>query len=193
MAKTIFEKMGGTYTQVGDYLLPDLELPEEEQQPIGVWGQRHRRYLKEHRRATYATLLTSGKLNSYLADIDRQAAEMFLRLVKQMVEAEGVTEKLKADNQMEWVRRMNNIRSRAMEIVNNDLIYAGDPAARISASVETLEPPKVFWKYYDLYRRKRISLSEYAAATGLSAFAIRRFLKNVVEKRPKAIEKPKQI
>ena len=193
MAKTIFEEMGGTYTQVGDYLLPDLKLPEEKQQPIGVWGQRHRRYLKEHRRATYATLLTSGKLNSYLADIDRQAEEMFLRLVKQMAEAEGVTEQLKADNQMEGVRRMNNIRNRAMEIVNSELIYAREPAARISASVETLEPPKVFWKYYDLYRRKRISLSEYAAATGLSAFAIRHFLKNVVEKRPKTIEKPKQI
>lgn len=88
-----------------------------------MWGQRHRRYLKEHRRATYATLLTSGKLNSYLADIDRQAEKMFLRLVKQMAEAEGVTEQLKADNQMEWVGRMNNIRSRAMEIVNSELIY----------------------------------------------------------------------
>ena len=115
MTMTIFEKMGGTYTQVGDYLLPDLKLPEEEQQPIGVWGQRHRRYLKEHHRATYATLLTSGKLNGYLADIDRQAEEMFSRLVKQMAEA--------ADNQMEWVDRMNNIRSRAMEIVNSELIY----------------------------------------------------------------------
>ena len=193
MAKTIFEEMGGTYTQVGDYLLPDLKLPEEEQQPIGVWGQRHRRYLKEHRRATYATLLTSEKLNSYLSDINRQAEELFSRLVKHMAEAEGVTEQLKADNQMEWVGRMNNIRSRAMEIVNCELIYARDPAARISTSVETLEPPKVFWKYYDLYRRKRISLSEYAAATGLSAFAIRYFLKNVVEKSPKTIEKPKQI
>ena len=193
MAKTIFEEMGGTYTQVGDYLLPDLKLPEEEQQPIGVWGQRHRRYLKEHRRATYTTLLTGGKLNGYLADIDRQAEELFSRLVKQMAEAEGVTEQLKADDHMEWVGRMNNIRSRAMEIVNCELIYARDPAARISTSVETLEPPKVFWKYYDLYRRKRISLSEYAAATGLSAFAIRYFLKNVVEKSLKAIEKPKQI
>ena len=193
MTKTIFEEMGGTYTRVGDYLLPDLKLPEEDQQPIGVWGQRHWRYLKEHRRATYATLLTSGKLNGYLADIDRQAEELFSRLVKQMAEAEGITEHLKADNQMEWVRRMNNIRNRAMEIVNSELIYAREPAARISASVETLEPPKVFWKYYDLYRRKRISLSEYAAATGLSAFAIRHFLKNVVEKRPKNIEKPKQI
>ena len=122
MAKTIFEKMGGIYTRVGDYLLPDLKLPEEEQRPISVWGQRHRRYLKEHRRATYATLLTSGKLNGYLADIERQAEEMFLRLVKQMAEAEGVTEQLKADNQMEWVGRMNNIRSRAMEIVNSELI-----------------------------------------------------------------------
>ena len=193
MAKTIFEEMGGTYTQVGDYLLPDLKLPEEEQQPIGVWGQRHRRYLKEHRRATYATLLTSGRLNSYLADIDRQAEEMFLRLVKQMAEAEGITESLKATDPMEWVGRMNNIRNKAIEMVNNDLICAGDLALRIQTSVETVEPPKVFWKYYDLYRRKRISLSEYAAATGLSAFAIRHFLKNVVEKSPKAIEKPKQI
>ena len=124
MAKTIFEKMGGTYTQVGDYLLPALELPEEEQQPIGLWGQRHRRYLKEHHRATYAMLLTSGKLNDYLADIDRQAEELFSRLVKQMAETEGATEQLKADNQMEWVRRMNNIRNRAMEIVNSELIYA---------------------------------------------------------------------
>lgn len=123
MAKTIFEEMGGTYTQVGDYHLPDLELPEEEQQSIGVWGQRHRRYLKEHRRATYATLLTSGKLNGYLADIDRQAEEMFLRLVKRMATSEGITEQLKADRQMEWVCRMNNIRNRAMEIVNSELIY----------------------------------------------------------------------
>ena len=88
-----------------------------------MWGQRHRRYLKEHRRATYAPLLTSGKLNSYLAGIDRQAEEMFLRLVKQMAEAEGVTEQLKADNQMEWIGRMNNIRNKAMEIVNSELIY----------------------------------------------------------------------
>ena len=123
MAKTIFEEMGGTYTQVGDYLLPNLELPEEEQQTIGVWGQRHWRYLKEHHRAIYATLLTSGKLNSYLADIDRQAEEMFLRLVKQMAEAEGVTEELKAADPMEWVGRMNNIRNRAMEIVNTEQIY----------------------------------------------------------------------
>ena len=123
MAKTIFEEMGGTYTQVGDYLLPDLELPQEEQPPIGICGQHHRRYLKDHRRAAYATLFTNGKLNSYLADIDRQAEAMFLRLVKQMAEAEGVTETLKAANQMEWVGRMNNIRNKAMEIVNSELIY----------------------------------------------------------------------
>ena len=123
MAKTIFEEMGGTYTQVGDYLLPDLKLPEEEHLPIGVWGQRHRRYLKEHRRATYATLLTSGKLNGYLVGIDRQAEEMFLRLVKQMATSEGITETLKAADPMEWVGRMNNIRNRAMEIVNSEIIY----------------------------------------------------------------------
>ena len=123
MAKTIFEEMGGTYTQVGDYLLPDLKLPEEDQQPIGVWGQRHRRYLKEHRRTIYAALFTGGKLNSYLAGIDRQAEEMFLRLVKQNAAFEGITEKLKATAPMEWVGRMNNIRNRAMEIVNTELIY----------------------------------------------------------------------
>ena len=124
MTTTIFEEMGGTYTQVGDYLLPDLKLPEEEQQPIGVWGQRHRRYLKEHRRTTYAILLTSGRLNSYLADIDRQAEEMFPRLVKELAEKEGVTEAIKAENQMLWVQKMNNIRNAAMEIVSTDLIYA---------------------------------------------------------------------
>ena len=123
MAKTIFEEMGGTYTQVGDYLLPDLKLPEEDQQPIGVWGQRHRRYLKEHRRATYAPLLTSGKLNGYLADIDRQAEEMFLRLVKELAEKEGITETLKAENQMLWVQRMNAVRETATKIVNNELIF----------------------------------------------------------------------
>ena len=94
-----------------------------EQQPIGVWGQRHRRYLKEHGRASYATLLTSGKLNSYLADIDRQAEELCRRLVKQMAETEGVTEALKTANPIDWVGRMNNIRNRAMEIVNGELIY----------------------------------------------------------------------
>ena len=123
MTMTIFEKMGGTYTQVGDYLLPDLKLPEEEQQPIGVWGQRHRRYLKEHHRATHAALFTGGKLNSYLADIDQQAQDMFLRLVEQMTEREGVTETLKAENQMKWVGLMNNIADRAREIVNTEIIY----------------------------------------------------------------------
>lgn len=123
MAKTIFEEMGGTYVRQGDYDLPCLSLPaEKENKPIGVWGQRHLRYLKQHRKVLYTNLLTSGKLNSYLADIDKQAQDMFLRLVKQMAEREGVTEQLKAENQMEWVGRMNNIRSRAMEIVNAEII-----------------------------------------------------------------------
>jgi hypothetical protein len=117
------EKTGISYTLQGDYYLPDLELPAEEQQPIGVWGQRHLRYIKQHRKAFYTNLLTSGKLSSYLADIDRQAEEMFSRLVKQLAEREGVTEKLKAENQMEWVARMYNIRSRAIEVVNTELIY----------------------------------------------------------------------
>ena len=116
------EKTGINYTLQGDYYLPDLALPAEEQQPIGIWGQRHLRHIKQNRRVLYTNLLTSGKLNSYLADINRQAEEMFSRLVKQMAEYEGVTEQLKADNQMAWVGRMNNIRSRATEIVNNDLI-----------------------------------------------------------------------
>ena len=116
------EKTGIRYTLQGDYYLPDLALPAEEQQPIGIWGQRHLRHIKQNRRVLYANLLTSGKLNSDLADINRQAEEMFSRLVKQMAEREGLTEQLKADNQMAWVGRMNDIRSRAMEIVNNDLI-----------------------------------------------------------------------
>ena len=123
MEKTLFEQMGGTYTRVGDYFLPDLKLPEEKTKHIGVWGQRHKRYLQEHKRATYTTLLTSGKLNGYLADIDTQAEEMFSRLVEQTAEREGVTEQLKSDNQLEWGRRINNIRNRAIEIINNDLIY----------------------------------------------------------------------
>lgn len=123
MAKTIFEEMGGNYVRQGDYNLPCLSLPaEKENKPIGVWGQRHLHYLKQHRKVLYTNLLTSGKLNSYLADIDKQAEDMFLRLVKQMAEREGVTEQLKAENQMEWVGRMNNIRNRATEIVNADLI-----------------------------------------------------------------------
>lgn len=124
MKKTIFEEMGGTYTQIGDYFLPDLKLPEEETKPIGIWGQRHRRYLKEHKKAIYTTLLTSGKLNCYLADIDEQAEKMFFRLVKQMAERESVTEHLKAYIQFEWVQKMNNIRNRAMEIVNEEIIFA---------------------------------------------------------------------
>ena len=125
MEKHIYnEQTGISYTLHGDYYLPDLALPEEERGvEIGVWGQRHLRYIKQHRKVLYLNLLTSGKLNGYLADIDKQAEEMFSRLVKQMAEREGVTEKLKVDNQMEWVGRMNNIRSRATEIVNADLIY----------------------------------------------------------------------
>jgi hypothetical protein len=124
MANTIFEKQGGTYTQVGDYMLPDLLPAEEEMEAnIGVWAMRHKRYLKQNHKVFYYNLLTSGKLNSYLADIEQQAQQLFLRLVKQMAEREGVTEKLKADNQMAWVARMNDIRSRATEVVNTDLIY----------------------------------------------------------------------
>ena len=118
------EKNGLWYEKQGDYYLPCLSLPEEEQQPIGLWGQRHLRYIKEHRKVLYSTLMTSCKLGSYLADIDRQAEEMLYRVVKQLSEKEGITEQLKAENQMEWVGRMNNIRNRATEIVNAELVYA---------------------------------------------------------------------
>jgi len=121
--KSLFEEMGGTYTQVGDYFLPDLKLSKEENKPIGIWGQRHKRYLKEHKRATYTTLFTSGKLNSYLADIDKQAEEIFSRLVKQMADREDATEQLKSADPMAWVGAMNNIQNRATEIVNSELIY----------------------------------------------------------------------
>ena len=124
MAKTIFEKAGGTYTQVGDYMLPDLLPAEEEKEAnIGVWAMRHKRYLKQNHKVRYYNLLTSGKLNSYLADIEQQAQDLFLRLVKDLAEKENVTENLKATDQMLWVRKMNNIRNRATEIVNADIIY----------------------------------------------------------------------
>lgn len=117
------EQTGISYTLQGDYYLPDLVLPPEKERHIGVWGQRHARYLKQHHKVLYMNLLTSGKLNSYLADVDEQAEETFSRLVKELAEKENVTEKLKAENQMEWVRKMNNIRSRVMEIVNTELIF----------------------------------------------------------------------
>ena len=123
MTKSIFEQLGGAYEQQGDYLLPCLTVPAENEQPIGVWGQRHKRYLREHKRAIYTNLLTSGKLNSYLVDIDEQAEDTFLRLVKQIAEREGLTEQLKAENSMLWVQTMNSIRNRAMEIVNEEIIY----------------------------------------------------------------------
>ena len=123
MKKHIYdEKNGISYTLQGDYYLPDIALSTEEQQPVGIWGQRHLRYIRQHRKVLYTNLLTSGKLNGYLSDLDKQAEDMFSRLVKQMAEREGVTERLKAENQMEWVGRMNNIRSRASEIINSNLI-----------------------------------------------------------------------
>ena len=125
MKKHIYDEINGIrYALQGDYYLPDLVLTNEEQQPVGLWGRRHLRYIKQHRKGLYTNLLTSGKLNSYLAEKDRQAEEMFSRLVKKMAERESVTEQLKSDNQMKWVARMNNIRSRATEIVNHDIIYS---------------------------------------------------------------------
>lgn len=124
MANTIFEQTGGTYTQVGDYMLPDLLPAEEEKEAnIGVWGMRHKRYLKQNHKVRYYNLLTSGKLNSYLIDIEQQAQQLFLRLVKDLAEKENVTENLKATDQMLWVQKMNNIRNRATEIVNDETVF----------------------------------------------------------------------
>ena len=117
------ERTGLKYELVGDYYLIAGEDEPEEERSIGVWGQRHLRYLKEHRRVRYANLLTSGELNAHLADVDRQAEELFLRLVKQMADAEGITEMLKANDQMEWVGRMNSCRDRASETVYHQVIY----------------------------------------------------------------------
>ena len=125
MDKYIYDEKNGLWYELqGDYYLPCLKLPKEESRHIGVWGQRHLRYLKQHRKVLYSELLISGKLNDYLADLNEQAEEMFSRLVKQLAEKEGLTEVLKAENQMLWMQKMNNIHNAAMEVVSNDLIYA---------------------------------------------------------------------
>ena len=124
MDKYIYDEKNGLWYELqGDYYLPCLKLPEEPEVHIGIWGQRHRRYLKSHRRALYTSLLTSGKLNGYLADIDRQAEEMFPRLVKQMAESENINEELKATDTTVWIGKMNNVRNRAAEVVSEEIIY----------------------------------------------------------------------
>ena len=124
MAKSFFEEMGGRYEKQGDYLIPCIALPAEEEQLIGTWGQRHLDYLKQYRKVTYTNLLTSGRLNTYLADIDKQAQERFERLIGGMKQAQDITERLKEENALEWLGRMNNIRACAREIVNEEIIYA---------------------------------------------------------------------
>ena len=123
MGKTIFEQMGGTYIRHGDYLIPCLTMPEEEERYVDIWGQRHLRYLKEYRKGVYLNLLTSGRLNSYLAGIEEQAQERFERIIEQMKQEQGITEQLKAENALEWIGRMNNIQACAREIVDNEIIY----------------------------------------------------------------------
>ena len=122
--KSIFEQIGGTYTLQGDYRLPNLTVPAEEERPIGVWGQRRLNYLKHHRKVLYYNLLTSGKLHSHLADVEEEAQELFLRLVKEYAENESVTEQLKEENPIEWIRKMNNIKMRVREMVNLEVIFA---------------------------------------------------------------------
>lgn len=121
--KSLYEQIGGTYREAGDYVLPNLILPEKDKRTIGAWGQRRIRYLKEHHKVLYHNLLTSCKLHTHLADIEEEAQELFLRIVKELAEEEKVTEKLKGENQMEWVRKMNNIRNRATEIVNAEVVF----------------------------------------------------------------------
>jgi len=123
MAKTIFEELGGKYKRQGDYLIPCLTVSTEEEQPIGTWGQRHLDYLKQYRKVTYTNLLTSGRLNTYLADIDRQAQERFERLIEGMKQAQGITERLKEENALEWTGRLGNIRACAREIVEEEILY----------------------------------------------------------------------
>ena len=124
MAKSLFEELGGRYERQGDYLIPCITVPTEEEQPIGIWGQRHLDYLKQYRRVTYTNLLTSGRLNAYLVDVDRQAQERFERLIEGMKQAQGITERLKEENALEWAGWLNNIRACAREIVNVEIIYA---------------------------------------------------------------------
>ena len=125
MEKYIFDERNGLWYELqGDYYLPCLKLPEGEQQPVGLWGQRHLRYIKQNRKVFYLNLLTSGKLNSHIAEIDKQANDMFFRLVKELAEKENITEELKSNDQMLWVQKMNNIRNRVTEIVNKEIIYA---------------------------------------------------------------------
>ena len=121
--KSLFEQLGGTYTRQGDYCLPDVCLPPEEERPIGIYGQRRRAYLKEHHRVLYYNLLTAGTLGGHLADIEEQAQELFLRLVEQYADAKGVTERLKASEPQSWVRQMNNMRERATEAVNSEVVF----------------------------------------------------------------------
>ena len=123
MAKSLFEQLGGTYRKEGDYLIPCLTVPTEEEQPIGTWGQRHLDYLKQYRKVTYTNLLTSGRLNTYLADIDRHTQERFERLIEGMKQAQGITERLKEENALEWTGRLGNIRACAREIVEEEILY----------------------------------------------------------------------
>ena len=122
--KSFFEQNGGTYTKVGEYLLPDLVMDPQPEGEIGVWGWRRKQYLKEHRKGTYNAMLLQGTLTQHLINTNAAAMDMLESLVKQMAKGEGVTERLKKQDQMEWVRRMNNIRNRAEEIVRNELIYS---------------------------------------------------------------------
>lgn len=192
----IDEKKRISYTLLGDVYLPDLVLPpEEEQQTVGIWGRRHLQFIKQHKHLFYTNLLTSGKLNSYLVDIDRRAEEMFSQLVKQMAECEGITEKLKAEKQMEWVGKMNNIQNRAMEIVNSELIYDNQTVEDNEAIYRstTEEIPKIFWRFFDLYRRKEITLAQYSEKTSLSIPTLKKFLREATGKSSKTIERTKEL
>jgi len=155
-----------TYTKHGDYYLPDL-IPPESKYEIGRFGRLHCKFLKQRRKITYTNLLTSGKLNEYLHDIDTQEQGMYERLIEEYAERQGVTEQLKSENQMEWVGRMNNIRACVEEVVLNKLIYFDEELKAKKDYVENQRIPKAFWKYYDLFRRGKISLSDFVQLSGV--------------------------
>jgi len=178
MKQSLYEQNGGTYCEENGHLIPNLALPESNEQPIGKYGLIHLNYLKKHRRGIYTTLLTEGRLNAYLADVDRQAKEMLDLIITQTAEREGVTEELKAVNQMEWVSQMNNIFQRSIELLNSECGLQTQLVASTNEN-QSIDPsdviPKIFWKYYDLFRRQKITLREYAYKTGLSTSEILKY------------------
>ena len=180
MEDRFYNKENGLWYELqGDYYLPCLKLPEQKEFHIGIWGQRRKNYLYENRKALYTTLLTSCKLCSHLEDIDERAEKMYWELIDKMSEQEGLTEDLKAKDMMEWVRRRENIENKAREMVFEEVIY--NDSLFIPSGNKAKKPPKIFWKYFDSYRRNTISLFQFSKYTGLPCSTLELFLKQVNE------------